>query len=99
LDQRLESQLREDALVQRANTFLDVLLTAFPPLAHVAEDELTPEDLRGTSLLGSTTMLRVLAGAYQQLSEVQMFEDEDIAEFFARLSSHIGVPITAEASG
>lgn len=96
IGRRLESELREDALVQRTNNFLDVLLTAFPELAQVADGELSPEELRQTSLLGSTTMLRVLAGAYQQLSEIQMFEDEDISEFFSKLSPHMGVPVAAD---
>jgi hypothetical protein len=97
IGRRLESELREDALVQRTNNFLDVLLGAFPPLAQVADGELSPEDLRSTSLLGSTTMIRVLAGAYHQLTEVQKFDDEDVTEFFVMLSSHMQVPVTKDS--
>lgn len=97
IGRRLEDELREDALVQRANNFLDTLLTAFPPLAAVSDDELTSEELRKTSLLGSTSVLRVLAGVYYQLSEVQKFEDEDVAEFFAKLARHMRTPVHEES--
>jgi hypothetical protein len=94
IGRRLEDELREDALVQRTNNFLDVLLTAFPQLADVADDELSPEDLRRTSLLGSATVVRVLAGVYQQLTETQKWDDEDVAEFFGKLAPHMSVPVT-----
>lgn len=97
IGRRLEDELREDALVQRTNNFLDVLLVAFPSLAEVADGELSPEELRKTSLLGSTTMVRVLAGAYQQLSEVQKYDDDDLGEFFGQLAPHMAAPVAADS--
>lgn len=96
IGRRLEDELREDALVQRTNNFLDVLLAAFPQLAEVADDELSSEDLRRTSLLGSATVLRVLAGVYQHLSETQKWDDEDIADFFSKLAPHMSAPVSAD---
>lgn len=93
IGRRLEDELREDALVQRTNNFLDALLAGFPALAGVADDELTPEELRKTSLLGSTTMLRVLAGAYYELTEIQKHDDDDVAEFFTKLAPHMAAPL------
>ena len=97
IGRRLEDELREDALVQRSNNFFDALLSAFPALAKVADGEMSADDLRKTSLLGSTTVLRVLAGAYYQLSEVQKFEDEDVVEFFAKLAPHTSAPVDKDS--
>lgn len=95
IGRRLEDELREDALVEKANNFFDDLLAAFPPLAAVADDELTPEDLRKSSLLGSTVMLRVLAGVYAELTDKQAFDDEDVTELFRKLAPHMAGPASA----
>jgi hypothetical protein len=58
---------------------------------------MSADDLRKTSLLGSTTVLRVLAGAYYQLTEVQKFEDEDVVEFFGKLAPHTVVPVDKDS--
>jgi hypothetical protein len=86
---RLEDELTEDALVQKANDFFDVLLESFPPLAAIADSDLIPEELRRTSMLGSTVMLRVLAGVYAELVARPGFSDEDIVEFFSKLAPHM----------
>lgn len=93
---RLEDELREDALVDATGQFLDTLLEAFPALAQVADGELAPVELRKTSLLGASTMLRVLAGAYHELRK-QKLEDEDIASFFASLDPHMAAPVAEES--
>jgi hypothetical protein len=92
IGRRLEDELRENALVEKTNNFLDSLLTAFLPLAAIADEELTPEELRKTSLLGSTVMLRVLAGVYEELVDRQNFDDEDVTEFFRKLAPHMNGP-------
>ena len=97
IGRRLEDELREDALVQRSNNFFDALLTGFPTLAAVADNDLTPEELRKSSLLGSTTVLRVLAGVYYQLAEVQKYDEEEVAEFFANLAPHTSAPVDSES--
>jgi hypothetical protein len=94
IGRRLEDELTEDALVQKTNDFLDVLLESFPPLAAVADGELAPEDLRRGNMLGSTVMLRVLAGVYAELTDRHAFEDEDVVEYFSRLAPHMDGPAT-----
>jgi hypothetical protein len=93
IGRRLEDDLREDALVQATNEFLDLLLESFTPLDNVVSDEMTPDELRRTSLLGSTVVLRVLAGVYSELVR-QKFELDDIGEFFSLLAPHMVGAVT-----
>lgn len=93
---RLEDELREDALVQLTNGFLDALVDGFSDLARVADGAVTPEDLRRGSLLGSTSMVRVLAGVYHDLNSMQ-WDDEDITEFFTSLNPFMDAPVRAES--
>lgn len=97
IGRRLEDELREDALVQRTNEFLDALVAAFPSLDAIIDGKQTPEDLRKTSLLGSTVMLRVLAGTYAELVENYNFDDEDVTEFFRRLAPHMAGPVAEDS--
>jgi hypothetical protein len=92
---RLEDELREDALVEMSNNFLDALVEAFPVLARVADGELAPEELRRISLLGSTSMLRVLAGVYHDLMSTEWNSDE-ITEFLAKLDPFMDAPVHAD---
>ena len=97
IGRRLEDELREDELVQKTNDFLDVLVAAFPPLEAVVEGEITPEDLRKTSLLGSTVMHRVLAGVYAELVDRQRYDDEDVTDFFMKLAPHMEGPVSKQS--
>lgn len=92
VSRRQESELEEGSLVQRFNEFMDVMLEAFPDLAAVADGRRTPEELRKQSLLGSSSMLRVLAGVYYQLI-TQGYTDDDVAPFFGRLAPFMTAPI------
>ncbi len=96
IGKRLEDELQEGVLVENTNRFLDTLLAAFPSLAAVADGELEPEVLRKSSLLGSTTMIRVFAGTYHALIEEE-WQDDDIAAFFAELEPYTAAPVN-EAS-
>jgi DNA-sulfur modification-associated len=97
IGKRLEEELREDALVEATNAFLDVMVDAFPMLERVSEGELEPEELRKSSLLGSTTMLRVLAGVYHDLTTDDGWPPDDVGEFFSALEPHMGAPVTEES--
>jgi hypothetical protein len=97
IGRRLEDELREDALVQKANDFLDALVVAFPPLDAVIDGTISPDELRRTSLLGSTVMLRILAGAYAELVERHRFDDEDVTDFFRKLAPHMPGPVTEDS--
>jgi hypothetical protein len=97
ISRRLEDELREDALVQKTNEFLDALVAAFPPLDAVIDGKLSSDDLRRISLLGSTAMLRVLAGVYAELVDRHRFDDEDVTDFFRILAPHMPGPVTGDS--
>jgi DndB-like DNA-sulfur modification-associated protein len=94
---RQETELRESQLVEKTNAFLDVLLLAFPALEDVVEGKKSPPELRRQSLLGSTTMLRVLAGAFHELSKD--LEDLEVADYFAKLSPFMDAPVRQTVAG
>lgn len=97
IGKRLEDELREDALVQATNDFLDVIVESFDALQRISEGELEPDDLRKTSLLGSTTILRVLAGVYHDLTHDDGWQAEDVMEFFTALDPLMSAPVTEES--
>ncbi|MBI2885591.1 MAG: hypothetical protein HYY02_00120 [Chloroflexi bacterium] len=94
IGRRLESELEEGALVQKANDFLDTLVDDFPDLERLVDGKISPSDLRRSSLLGSTTMLRVLAGVYYKLAHD--LSDGEITEFFGKLSGVMKAPVQAD---
>lgn len=91
IGRRVEDELNESHLAEKTNNFLDVLMEGFPALNEVVEGRRTPERLRKTSLLGSTTMLRVLSGVYYELAKDKT--DDQIKDFFASLAPHLTAPI------
>jgi hypothetical protein len=93
---RLEDELHEDALVQETNAFLDTLVDGFTDLTRVADEKVAADDLRKVSLLGSASMLRVLAGVYHDLKSSD-WEDEDITDFFQKLGPFMDAPVKAES--
>lgn len=96
IGRRLEDELREDALVELTNGFLDALVDGFPTLGRVADGTVAPEELRRASLLGSTSMLRVFAGIYHDLHSTN-WEDDDIADFFRQLDPLMDAPVRADS--
>lgn len=96
VSRRQESELNEGALVQKSNEFLDVLIDSFKPLEQVADGSLSPTELRATSLLGSSTVLRVLAGVYYELTE-KGYSDDEIADLFKALAPHMAAPLAADS--
>jgi len=96
VSRRQEDELEEGALVERVHEFFNVLLESFPDLAEVADGTLSPVELRQRSLLGSSTMLRVLAGVYFELKS-QNYPDEEIADFFRVMSPHMAAPIAEDS--
>ena len=95
VSRRQEEELDEGALVQRSNEFFDILLEAFPDLAAVADATLMPEQLRKSSLLGSSSMLRVLAGVYHELWN-KGYDDEEVVDLFRKLAPHMGAPLAKD---
>ncbi len=98
IGRRLEDELDEGQLVETTNDFLDVMLEAFPDLAAVADGELSPQELRQSSLLGSITVIRVMAGVYADLTGPRhKFEDDEVGEFFALLAPHMETPVAEDS--
>ncbi len=89
------------AVTADASRFLDTLVIAFPDLAAVQDGELDPVDLRQHSLLGSATMLRVLAGVYRDLSNPDDGSNpmtrEQITTYFSDLAPEMNrIPIAED---
>ena len=94
-----EKTLDQKVLARDANKFFETLRHAFPELNEIAIGSSTPADLRKASILGSSTMLRVLAGVYYELRQ-RGATTVDIIDFFGKLSRHTSAPVTsATASG
>ena len=74
VSRRLETELEDRKVAENAKRFLDVIEEAFPELQAVEEGGKSASELRSESLLGSATMLRVLAGVYHELV---IADDED----------------------
>lgn len=96
ISKKEEQQIDEGALVESTNHFFDTLVDSFHELTEVSNEEMTPEQLRKSSLLGSATMIRILAGVYYQL-EADEWTQEEIGEFFSTLSPMMHAPIEKDS--
>lgn len=98
---QLEPRLKEEDLITETQLFLTLLCRSFDDLGGVGEGIVSPIDLRKRSLLGSVTMLRVLAGVYHELvganGQADVRTRERMSEFFGKLSRYMETPI-AEGS-
>lgn len=68
MNDRREKAYSDQLLERLALAYFDSITEAFSELEDVAIGELAPDELRRTSLLGSPTILRVLAGAFHALA-------------------------------
>ena len=67
LTKQREDTLNESKLIDDARDFLDTLVEGFTDYLAIADNVLTPPELRQRSLLASVSMQRVLAGVYHDL--------------------------------
>jgi hypothetical protein len=91
------------AATEDVSKFLDTMVAAFPDLSEVQDGELEPLDMRKRSLLGSATMLRVLAGLYYELSNPEdgskPMTRSEIADYFGTLAPKMDrIPIAEDDS-
>lgn len=103
---RVEDEIDKDvaANTQKIMQYLDVLIGAFDDLRDVTENRLTPKELRGKSMLGSATMLRVLAAVYHDLTvsdpdngASRAWSRAEVEDFFRQLSPLFNsIPITPD---
>jgi len=96
---RHESELNEGQLTEKANRFFDALLDGFTAFVELANGTITAEQLRRTSLLGSVTMIRALAGVYYLLTRDgdDQWEEGDVSAFFASLQPLMVAPVTSDS--
>lgn len=103
---RREKTFSETQIENLVTGFIDALTESFPQLKELADDEsISAVDLRETTLLGSPTVLRCLAGAYHDLAVTGLDDDKPVAtaagikkakKLFADLAPHMGLPISKE---
>ena len=88
---RDEIERNERLWADRIKDFLNALFESFPDLQRLRRDEIDAPTLRSESLLGSATMLRVLAIAWHELaySEEDAKSVGEIKAFFAELEPHM----------
>ncbi len=97
IGKKREAEFGESTLVETTNDFLDCLLEGFAkPLEELVQETIDAPTLRANSLLGSVTMLRVLAGVYHELTE-EDWSSDDIKDFFVRLSPHMSAPVRSDS--
>lgn len=79
----------QTAKTSEVKEFLDALVSSFIALRNIVDGTLGPIQLRDSSLLGSATMLRVLAVTWHELLESGVKSGE-IEAFFKALDPHMG---------
>lgn len=102
---RVEDEISKNmaASTRRVEQFLDVLVAAFDDLRDIADNRLSPRELRERSMLGSVTMLRVLAATYHDLTKSDpssgkiAWSRAEVEDFFRKLAPHLRrIPVTAK---
>jgi hypothetical protein len=96
IGKKRESELDDSTIIEEVHSYLGCITEAFSDLSAVAEGTLTPQELRRDSLLGSTGMLRVLAGVWHELHAKDV-DDDEITDFFRRLDKHMEAPVDDES--
>ena len=87
----MEKTLEASQLADDGRQFFELLTQTFPELAEVVKGQLTTQQLRTTSLLGSSTMLRILAGSYHLIRACR--GEAAAIGVFSKLSPHTAAPI------
>jgi hypothetical protein len=101
---RRESEIKETAVADLTEAFINALVAGFPDLQKVADEELDVVALRSRSMLASPTMLRVLAGVYHDLAvdsadesrpSVTHAGDQKARDLFSEIAPHMGFPVAS----
>lgn len=95
VSRRQEEEFDEKVLADRSKDYFDLLTEAFPQMRAITLGQLTTDQLRRTSLLGSVLFLRVLGGVYHDLldPELHAWSREDVLAFFEKLAPHLEGPV------
>lgn len=92
IGKRNESEMKEADLAANTKAFLSRSVEAFGDLRKVTLGEMTPDELRRSSLLGSVIMLRLLAAAGYDLIAERDWSGEQVEDFYRLLDPHMGGP-------
>ena len=96
--------MKDEPLTAVTTAFFDALVDEFDGLRRLADDDITPQELRQQSLLGSPTVLRAFAGAYHAVAvdnstvgspQVMLNGDARMRKLFGLLSEQMAFPVSA----
>ena len=93
VSRRQEDEFDEEEMANRAKDFLTMLVEAFPQMQAITLGQLSPDELRKTSLLGSVLFVRILGGVYHDLIVDREWDRDDVLAFFQKLAPHMGGPV------
>lgn len=102
---RIEDEIMSNLEVyrKRVEQFLDILVAAFDEFGLLIDGRLDPQELRGQTMLGSMTMLRVLAATYHELtrtgsdSSMRVYSRSEVEDFFRHLAPLLRrIPISTD---
>ena len=103
---RIEDEINRDVEinVHKVEQYLDLLIGAFDDLRDITEDRMSPKELRSRSMLGSATMIRVLAAVYHDLTvsdpdngAPRAWSRAEVEDYFRRLAPALTcIPVAPE---
>jgi hypothetical protein len=88
-----EKTFDQRALARDTNLFFATLRESFTPLQAIAAGTLTPAQVRGKHLIGSVTMIRIMAGVYHNLVQQGVARPE-ITAFFQTIDRAGSTPLS-----
>ncbi len=105
MNARDEDELHQSRVERDAIAFLDLLEEAFSDLQHMMQGKMSPAELRQCSLLGSASMIRVIAGVYHKLTGVgspresnsEYLSRDEVLGKFQSLAPTLAAPLTADS--
>ena len=89
---RVNKELSEQQIANEANEFFSMLTEAYPQMKAIELGQLLPSTLRGTSMLASPTMIRMIAGVWVELIRNRGFSKTEARDFLAKLGKHMNAP-------
>lgn len=92
VSRRQEDEFDEKDLAEKTKNFFTTLVEAFPQMRALSLGQLSSEDLRKTSLLGSVLFVRVLGGVVYDLVTLHAWKPTDAQAFLAKLAPHTAAP-------
>lgn len=92
IGKRVEKTLVDQEIAKQGLNLFSTLTDIFAPLKQVQDGQLTPAQLRQSSMLGSPLFLRILAAVRWDLATNHAFTDGMIRDFYALLAPHMASP-------